>query len=113
MFLIRNAILDDVPDLLRMAKTVHSNNLPVNELSLRKIIENSTTSFAGEASLDQRQFTFILEDLESGRVAGTSAIISRRGTPQRPRLYLKVRRHQHYSQDLQSGQVQLTASTSR
>ena len=111
MFLIRNVRMEDMPELLRMAKTVHSNNLPSNERSMEKIIERVETSFAGEAELDQRFFTFVLMDTAHGdgpRVAGTSAIIARRGTPGFPRLYLKVRRHQHFSSDLQSGQVQLT-----
>tara|TARA_Y100000589_G_scaffold8325_2_gene7079 strand:- start:2385 stop:3455 length:1071 start_codon:yes stop_codon:yes gene_type:complete len=111
VFLIRNVRMEDMPELLRMAKTVHSNNLPSNERSMEKIIERVETSFAGEAELDQRFFTFVLMDTahgDGGRVAGTSAIIARRGTPDFPRLYLKVRRHQHFSSDLQSGQVQLT-----
>lgn len=111
MFLIRNVRMEDMPELLRMAKTVHSNNLPSNERSMEQVLERVETSFAGEAELDQRFFTFVLVDTgtgNGGRVAGTSAIIARRGTPDFPRLYLKVRRHQHYSSDLQSGQVQMT-----
>ncbi len=108
MFIIRNATLDDVPALLRMARTVHSNNLPASERELTEVVERSMASFAGDTVLDDRFFTFVLIDESTGDIAGTSAIIARRGTPARPRLYLKVRRHQHYSQDLQAGQVQTT-----
>jgi len=111
MFVIRNVHMEDMPDLLRMGKTVHSNNLPTNERAMEKILERAQSSFAGESTLENRFFTFVLMDTgngNGGRVAGTSAIIARRGTPEFPRLYLKVRRHQHYSSDLQSGQVQMT-----
>lgn len=111
MFVIRNVRMDDMPELLRMSKTVHSNNLPPTERAMEQIIERAELSFAGEAGLEDRFFTFVLMDTgngNGGRVAGTSAIIARRGTPDFPRLFLKVRRHQHYSSDLQSGQVQLT-----
>ncbi len=108
MFIIRNATLEDVPALLRMAKTVHSNNLPADERELTQVVERSLASFAGDTVLDDRFFTFVLIDESTGDIAGTSAIIARRGTPARPRLYLKVRRHQHYSQDLQAGQMQTT-----
>ena len=108
MFIIRNATLEDVPALLRMAKTVRSNNLPADERELTQVVERSLASFAGDTVLDDRFFTFVLIDESTGDIAGTSAIIARRGTPARPRLYLKVRRHQHYSQDLQAGQMQTT-----
>jgi arginine N-succinyltransferase len=108
MFIVRNANVDDVPALLRMAATVHSNNLPANEGELEEIVTRSLASFAGESELDDRYFTFILVDEASGEIAGTSAIIARRGTPNRPRLYLKVRHHEHYSDDLQDGEAQTT-----
>ena len=108
MFVIRNAIHEDVSQLLDMARTVHSNNLPPDADALGAIVEQSMKSFNGEASLDERTFTFVLVDDETGSVAGTSAIMARRGTPARPRLYLKVRRYEHYSEDLQDGQVQAT-----
>ena len=108
MFIIRNSTLDDVPALLRMARTVHSNNLPPDERELTQVVERSMASFAGDTVLDDRYFTFVLIDESTGDIAGTSAIIARRGTPVRPRLYLKVRRHQHYSADLRAGQMQTT-----
>ena len=52
MFLIRNVRMEDMPELLRMAKTVHSNNLPSNERSMEQVLERVETSFAGEADLD-------------------------------------------------------------
>ena len=108
MFIVRNAIPEDVPALLQMARTVHSNNLPANEGELEEIIARSSASFAGEADLDNRYFTFVLVDCDTGDIAGTSAIIARRGTPGRPRLYLKVRHHEHYSDDLKDGGEQTT-----
>ena len=38
MFMVRNAITDDHDSLLRLAKTVYSNNLPADPLPLRDLL---------------------------------------------------------------------------
>jgi len=108
VFVVRNAIDDDVPALLRLARTVHSGNLPPDPVALRDRVEWSSECFAGRAGDKPAVYMFVLEDTTAGRVAGTSSLMTGKGTADRPRLFLRVRKREHYSRDLQAGQVQMT-----
>ncbi|MCH2153940.1 MAG: arginine N-succinyltransferase [Phycisphaerales bacterium] len=108
MFVVRNAILDDHESLIRLARTVHSNNLPADSNSLHDILTLSRASFKGEVDPRDRQYVFVLVDTDSDRVVGTSCLIAGKGSEKMPRLVLKVRKREHYSRDLQTGHVQIT-----
>ena len=108
MFVVRNAITDDHDSLLRLAKTVYSNNLPAEPLHLRDLLVKSRRSFLGKIPPRDRQYVFSVVEPESGKVVGTSSLIAGKGTEELPRLVLKVRKREHYSRDLQSGHVQIT-----
>ncbi len=109
MFLVRPATIEDTPTLLKLAKMVHFINLPADPEILRTKIVRSRKSFAGEPeSPNDREFVFVLEDKATGNVIGTSSVIGCLSSPERPHTYLNVRRREHYSVDLQTGQVHLT-----
>lgn len=108
MFLVRSAMTDDHDALLRLAKTVHSNNLPSETLPLRDLLVKSRRSFLGKIPPRDRQYVFSVVEPESGKVVGTSSLIAGKGTEALPRLVLKVRKREHYSRDLQTGHVQIT-----
>ena len=108
MFLIRHAIEEDIPALLRMAKTVHSGNLPPDPDALQDRVRRSMDCFTGKVTEGSRSYMFVLADLENDRVAGTSSLMTGKGTDEQPRLFLRVRKREHYSEDLQTGQVQMT-----
>lgn len=109
MFMIRQANPDDAPTLLKLAKMVHFINLPADLEIIRQKIGRSRKSFAGQAaSPREREFMFVLVDLDTGNVIGTSSIISCLSWPGRPHTFLQVRKREHYSKDLQTGQVHLT-----
>lgn len=109
MFVIRQANLDDAPTLLKLAKMVHSNNLPPDPDILRAKLMRSRDSFAGKAKQPwDREFIFALEDTDTGNLIGTSSIISCISSPGRPHLFLHVRKREHFSEDLQTGQVHVT-----
>lgn len=109
MFLVRPATLEDAPTLLKLAKMVHFINLPADPEIIREKIVRSRKSFAGEPdSPQQREFVFVLEETDTGNVIGTSSVIGCLSYPGRPHTYLEVRRREHYSTDLQTGQVHLT-----
>ena len=108
MFLVRHAIPDDAPALLRLAKTVHSGNLPPDADALHDRIQLSMDSFAGRCVDGPATYMFVVVDLENDRVAGTSSLVTGKGSADQPRLFLRVRRREHYSDDLQAGQVQMT-----
>ena len=112
MFIIRQANVDDVPTLLKLAKMVHFINLPADPDIIGTKIARSRRSFAGQ--LDdptKREFMFVLEDVETGNVVGTSSIISAISWPGHPHVYLRVRRRETFSDDLQSGQATTARAT--
>jgi len=109
MFLIRNAQLDDASSLLKLARMVHSNNLPDDPELLRAKIIRSRKSFTFvPMERQEREFLFVLEDTDTGNVIGSSAVIPAMGGPGKPHLYFQVRKREFYSEDLQTGQVHVT-----
>ncbi len=109
MFVIRQANLEDAPTLLKLAKMVHSNNLPADPDILRTKLMRSRDSFMGKVKQPwEREFIFALEDTDTGNLIGTSSIISCISSPGRPHLFLHVRKREHFSEDLQTGQLHVT-----
>ena len=109
MFVIRQATIDDSPTLLKLAKMVHFINLPADPDIIRSKIATSRRSFAGRADdTRERRFMFVLEDIDSGNIVGTSSINSAVSWPGHPHTYFRVRKRQLYSEDLQTGQVHVT-----
>jgi arginine N-succinyltransferase len=91
-----------------MARTVHSGNIPADPLALQERVDRSKLSFAGREGDVDAVYVLVLEDTQSENVIGTSCLVAGKGGPHRPRLALQVRRREHYSSDLQTGQVQVT-----
>ncbi len=110
---VRPARVDDTSGLLRLAKTVHSGNLPPDPIALQDRIEYSQRCFAGREASSQQVFMFVLIDGDSGRIAGTSSLMTGKGSEHNPRLFLRVKRREHYSTDLQTGQLQVTLQLGR
>ncbi|MFO0783343.1 MAG: arginine N-succinyltransferase [Phycisphaerales bacterium] len=109
MFVIRQAMADDAPTLLRLARMVHFINLPADKDIIASKVVKSRRSFSGELTdAHQRQFMFVLEDTDSGSVIGTSSLISQISWPGWPQIYLQVRRREHFSRDLNTGAVHMT-----
>jgi arginine N-succinyltransferase len=109
MFLIRPAILDDLPTLLKLAKMVHFINLPADKELLAAKIGRSRRSFAGDVDdIRLREFMFVLEDSESDEVVGTCSILCCVSWEGRPHIYLKTGKRSFYSEDLQLGQTHVT-----
>jgi arginine N-succinyltransferase len=76
MFVIRQALPDDVPTLLKLARMVHFINLPADQDIIAAKVARSARSFAGERiDESERQYMFVLEDTASGGVIGTSSLI--------------------------------------
>lgn len=109
MFVIRQALPDDAPTLLKLARMVHFINLPADKDIIAAKISRSQRSFKGEvADPRQRQFMFVLEDTESGSVIGTSSLICQISWTGWPQIYLQVRRREAFSRDLNTGLVHMT-----
>ncbi len=109
MFIIRPAQPKDLPTLMKLARMVHFINLPADSDLLGAKIRKSLASFAGKAKSERdRQFMFVLEDLETENVVGTSAVICAISWPGCPHVYLKLGRREFVSKDLATGQVHTT-----
>ncbi|MSR19226.1 MAG: arginine N-succinyltransferase [Phycisphaerales bacterium] len=109
MFIVRQATLDDLQTLLKMARMVHFINLPADKEMLSAKIARSRRSFASmEDDPRQREWMFVVEDTESRSVVGTSCLISTISWPGHPHIFLEVGKREHYSKDLNTGQVHVT-----
>jgi arginine N-succinyltransferase len=128
VFLIRQAKLDDVPTLLKLAKMVHFINLPADrEIIYNKITRSqecfleaaggTPTSHSNDphanggiaAFARQGFFMFVLEDTETGACLGTSQIVARMGGPGNPNFSLKLIRREFFSTSLQTGTSHIVA----
>ncbi|MEE2973262.1 MAG: arginine N-succinyltransferase [Planctomycetota bacterium] len=106
MFVIRQIRVDDVPAVLKLARLVHSFNLPADRDSISTKIARSRRSFADRLEDPrERMYMFVLEDLETGNLIGTSMIIGCISWPGHPHVYLEVSKQSLWSEDLQQGQT--------
>jgi arginine N-succinyltransferase len=130
MFVIRQAIPDDVELFLKLAKMVHFINLPPDGDIILDKVRWSRKCFervrAGEGDLDSAQmqdlkhlggaagkspqYMFALEDPDTGRAVGNSALISQMGSVESPNLYFRLSRREFFSEDLQSGFTHVLAT---
>lgn len=106
MFVIRQARIDDVPSILKLARLVHSFNLPADRDSITAKVQRSRKSFQNRLDDPRdRLFIFVLEDVETGNLIGTSMIIGCVSWPGHPHVYLEVKKESRWSEDLQQGQT--------
>jgi arginine N-succinyltransferase len=88
-FLIRSAERHDLESLMRLAPQALLVNLPPDEDILAIKIARSLQAFSANPP-PSAEYLFVLEDVASGEVVGTSLIIARYATPQRPHYFFEV-----------------------
>ena len=102
MFVLRPIAANDQEALVDFAMQAHAGltNLPKDPLLLAEKIDRSIQSFNETPSAPGNQYyAFALEDQESGKMVGTSAIYSRIGNPN-PHYFFRVENHSHHSDTL-------------
>jgi len=99
-FLLRDVAPADLEDLQEAAIHLDSVNLPNDREALRRIIERSEQSFAGELAKADRCFVFVVRDEATGRVVGTSMIFAQHGSRRAPHVFFDVIEEQRYSETL-------------
>lgn len=132
MFVIRQARVEDVPTLLKLARMVHFINLPADrEVIYSKILrsrecflkaagqevpephhparDNGAGSGLRAAMRKSEFFMFVLEDTDSGAVLGTSQVIAKMGGPGNPNYSFKLTRREYFSKSLQTGTSHIVA----
>lgn len=102
-FLLRGARIEDLNQLVDLAKQFNLLNLPGDKKVLGDKIERSVASFQGNLSKRQSEYLFVLEDLEERLVVGSSLILPKHGTDEVPHTFFKVLKKNHYSEDLGIG----------
>lgn len=130
MFRIRRARTEDADTLYKLAKLVYFINLPADTRIILSKIRHSQTCFLkaagagepgdagrrtidnglvglGSAITESDLFMFVLEDVESGAVIGTSQLIARMGGPGNPTVAFKLSRREFFSKSLQTGETHM------
>ncbi len=104
MILLREARDSDLDALLRFAQIPGMFNLPGDRDTLRDRIAKSRDSFrdrAGEP--EETKYTFIAEEVESGRIVATSMIAGQHGTAGSPHFYFQVGHEKRFSETINTG----------
>lgn len=105
MFIVRESQPTDLEQILRVAKHLDSYNLPYDRDAIEGILVASSAAFAGTVPVQDRAFTFVVENTETAEVVGTSMLYAQHGTHSSPHVYLDVLQDEHYSETLQSYKV--------
>ncbi|ACY17328.1 arginine N-succinyltransferase [Haliangium ochraceum] len=102
MFRIRESTAEDLDQIFSIAKHLDTVNLPADRGELEKLLALSESAFAGVSEPAEREYLFVLEDLEAKRLIGTSIIHAQHGTRRSPHVYFEVLDDQRYSETLDS-----------
>jgi arginine N-succinyltransferase len=96
-FRIRQSYREDVEQVLAVAEHLDTVNLPHDRDVIDHVLELSERSFAGEMEPREREFVFVLEDLDRGVIIGTSVIYAQHGTKRAPHIFYRVENDERYS----------------
>jgi len=97
-FEIRALLPGDEDQLHRVAKHLNSVNLPNDKQRIEEIVELSYRSFSGTLkSKGEREYVFVLDDLEKKQIVGTSMILAQLGRKGAPYIYLDVLDEEKFS----------------
>ncbi len=99
-FEIRAALPGDDAALTALARHLNSVNLPADASAISKILQTSQESFARVLPKEKRAHVFVLEDLDAGKIVGTSTLIGQLGRPDAPYIFFDVDEEERYSPDL-------------
>lgn len=83
-----------------MAEHLDTVNLPADRKAIEALLDRSEKSWAGEVPVVDREFLFVLEDLEQKRIIGTSIIYAQHGTKRAPHIFFRVETDERYSTTL-------------
>jgi arginine N-succinyltransferase len=130
VFIIRQANLDDLGTLVKLAKMVHFINLPADKDIIISKVRRSGDAFRRAAGLEVEEgedaaldgaatgmgaagsgvFMFVLEDTESGACLGTSQVVARMGGKGNPNYSWRLTKREFFSKGLQTGTSHVVAS---
>lgn len=100
MFLMRQSTLEDLEQILAVAKHLDTVNLPAQREPIQAILELSEASFAAQVPVAEREYLFVLEELATRQVIGTSMVHAQHGTKRAPHIFFRVEPEERYSYTL-------------
>lgn len=124
MYVVRRAMMSDLPTLHKMSKMVHFINLPPDQEIIAGKIRNSRKSFVRAANdaksvhkprgpsagggISEKTamadiFMFVIEEMNSDSCIGTSQLVSQMGGPGHPNVCFKLETRDKYAKDLKVG----------
>lgn len=124
MYVVRRAMMSDLPTLHKMSKMVHFINLPPDQEIIADKIRNSRKSFMRAANHAKSVhkpkgpssgggisaktamadiFMFVIEEMNSESCIGTSQLVSQMGGPGHPNVCFKLEHRDKYASDLKFG----------
>lgn len=80
-----------------MAEHLDTVNLPAERGHIENILDRSEKSFSAEVPVGEREFLFVLEDLQKKKIIGTSMIYAQHGTKRAPHIFFRVENDERYS----------------
>jgi len=83
--------------VLAVAEHLDTVNLPHDRDVITGILDRSERSFAGELTGGDSEFVFVLEDLTTKAIIGTSMIYAQHGTKRAPHIFFRVENDERYS----------------
>jgi arginine N-succinyltransferase len=98
---IRSAGPTDEDQLLEVARHLNTVNLPNDREEIRFLLDQAHKSFTGAIKdARRREYVFVLVDLQSNKIVGTSMIIGQLGRRDAPYIYVDVFEEERYSATL-------------
>jgi arginine N-succinyltransferase len=98
---LRDARAADLPAVMRLAAILNTVNLPNDEQTLKDLLDTSERSFSQRIKKAvEREYLFVMEDVDSGTLIGTSQIIAQHGTREAPHIYFDVLEEERYSESI-------------
>lgn len=104
MYILRSANLDDLNDLYELSQLMLFINLPPDKDIIESKIQSSLNSFKNPSkNLANNHYLFVLEDLETNKIIGTSMIHAQHGTEEEPHYFFSVDSEHKFSKTLNTG----------
>lgn len=100
-YVIREVEPRDVDGLYALSKHLDSVNFPHDKAVLKHLVTAARKSFTGKIEdVFRRQYMFVMEEVGSHQVAGTSMIFAQHGHPEAPHIFFDVMEDERYSTTL-------------
>jgi arginine N-succinyltransferase len=103
-FVLRSVRQADLKGLLDLTSQFTLLNLPADRKILGDKIERSLASFAGDLVKENgAEYLFVVEDLETETIVGSSLIMAKHGTEEIPHHFFRIVKKDRFSEDLGIG----------